>query len=210
MAALYGAFRSFDEAAFETAIDLILARLDLDTAVTNVFLPALRTLGEDWAAGDVSIAQEHFSVNLLRGRLMGLARGWDLGVGPRALLACPPDEYHDVSLILFGLALHRRGWRITFLGSNTPVSEVLASQRNLAPRITVLVATDWPRHSSIIPELTGLPGGSIALAGSTAEEIAAATGCRWLSQDPVSEADILTRELGSSTDGSGHGRRKGR
>ena len=194
-ASLHDAFRSFDELALEAAIDLVLSRLDLDTAIRDVFLPALRTLGEDWEAGRVSVAQEHFSVNVLRGRLMGLARGWDRGFGPRALLACPPAEYHDVSLILFGLALRRRGWRITFLGSDTPIDELLLVRKILAPRLIVLFAAVWADHASLVPELSGSASASVSLAGTTAGPMAAATGRRWLSGDPVTEAEMLTQEF---------------
>lgn len=204
-ATLHDAFRSFDELALEAAIDLVLSRLDLDTAIRDVFLPALRTLGDDWESGRVSVAQEHFSVNVLRGRLMGLARGWDHGFGPRVLLACPPAEYHDVSLILFGLALHRRGWRVTFLGADTPISEVVRVQTGLAPQLTVLFAAIWADHASFVPELSGGASASIALAGTTAGPIAAATGHRWLSGDPVTEAEVLTQEFSASSRPAGSG-----
>ncbi|MEO6045428.1 MAG: MerR family transcriptional regulator [Tepidiformaceae bacterium] len=198
-AALHDAFRSFDDLALEAAIDLVLSRLDLDTAIRDVFLPALQTLGDDWQAGLVSVAQEHFSVNVFRGRLMGLARGWDRGFGPRALLACPPAEYHDVSLILFGLALRRRGWRVILLGADTPIGEVVRVRTSLAPQITVLFAAIWADHASLVPELSGSANASIALAGTTAGPIAAAAGRRWLSGDPVTEAETLTQEFTASS-----------
>lgn len=197
--ALHHAFRSFDELALEAAIDLVLSEFDLDTAIRDIFLPALRALGDDWKAGRVSVAQEHFSVNVLRGRLMGLTRGWDRGFGPRALLACPPAEYHDVSLILFGLALRRRGWRITFLGSDTPIEELLRVRKNLAPQVSVLFAAVWADHAILVPELSGSASASISLAGATAGPIAAATGRRWLSGDPVTEAEALTQEFTASS-----------
>ena len=42
-----------------------------------------------------------------------------------ALLACPPDERHDLGLIAFGVVLRDRGWRITFLGPDTPIETLL-------------------------------------------------------------------------------------
>ncbi|MBK6560347.1 MAG: MerR family transcriptional regulator [Dehalococcoidia bacterium] len=77
---LHGALRGFDDHALEAAIDAVLAALDLDTAIRDVFIPALKAIGDDWAAGTVSVAQEHFAVNVLRARLMALARGWDQGL----------------------------------------------------------------------------------------------------------------------------------
>ncbi len=49
--------------------------------------------------------------------------------GPSALLACPPGEYHDLGLIGFGLVLRERGWRITFLGSDTPIDRSWTAPR---------------------------------------------------------------------------------
>lgn len=195
---LEAAFRSLDDDRLGAAIDRLLATLDLDSAIREVLIPALQTLGSDWASGTVSVAQEHFAVNVLRGRLMALARGWDQGFGPRALLACPPHELHDVSLVLFGLALRRRGWRITFLGANTPLDEVASIQALLSPDLTVLFAANWGEHHSIATELSAHQGAAITLAGSTAGPFAAATGCRWLDSDPVHAATEVTREFAVS------------
>jgi DNA-binding transcriptional MerR regulator len=194
---LDGAARRYDEDALEAAIDLVLARFDLDAAIRDIFIPALRDLGDGWARGEVSVAQEHFTVNVLRGRLMGLARGWDQGFGPRALLACPPGEFHDVSLVMFGLALRRRGWRVTFLGANTPLDELFATQEALEPAQTVLYAADWGQQASLARTLRQHRP-SVVLAGSTADAMGRETGCRTLLEDPVTEAARLTREAAAS------------
>ena len=65
-----------------------------------------------------TVAQEHFASSVVRGRLLGLARGWGVGAGPLALLACLPGELHDLGLIAFGLSLRQRGWRIAYLGAD--------------------------------------------------------------------------------------------
>jgi methanogenic corrinoid protein MtbC1 len=191
---LHAALRHLDETAIEGAIDRVLATFGLDTAIRDLFLPALRELGEDWAAGTVSVAQEHFAVTVLRGRLLALARGWDAGIGPLALLACPPNELHDVSLVMFGLALRRRGWRITFLGADTPAEDIFATEQRIAARLTVLFASNWEGHRALVPLLAANGDRAIALGGATAGPIAEAAGCRWLRGDPVTAAEALTRE----------------
>jgi hypothetical protein len=50
----------------------------------------------------------------MRGRFTGLARGWGGGNGPRAVLACPSGELHDLGLMMFGITLRHRGWRIAY------------------------------------------------------------------------------------------------
>lgn len=195
---LHTALRRFDETAIESAMDRVLAGFGLDTAIRELLLPALRELGDDWAAGTVSVAQEHFAVTVLRGRLLALARGWDAGLGPRALLACPPGELHDVSLILFGLALRRRGWRITFLGANTPTDDIFATEERIAARLTVLFASNWDGHRALVPILAANAARAIALGGATAGPIAEAAACRWLGGDPVAAAEEVTREIATA------------
>ena len=94
-----------DEPGAHAALDRLLASFTLQTVLRDVLLPYLHELGERWERGDASVAQEHFASNVLRGRLLGLARGWGQSAGPRAVLACAPGELHDLALIMFGLTL---------------------------------------------------------------------------------------------------------
>ncbi len=131
----------------------------VDTLLSEVVLPYLRELGERWERGEASVAQEHFASSVLRGRLLGLARGWGLGLGPTAVLACLPGEQHDLGLIAFGLALRARGWRIVYLGSDTPIETVEEVSRQLDPSLVVLNAVTSERVEPVVPRALGLPRG---------------------------------------------------
>lgn len=104
-------------------------------------MPVLRAVGERWAAGQLTIAQEHVATNFLRGRLLGLARGWGQGNGPIALLACPAGERHDLPLMLFGISLRAAGWRIVFLGADVPIPTIEQAVRSIAPAAVILATT---------------------------------------------------------------------
>jgi methanogenic corrinoid protein MtbC1 len=131
----------FDEAGAQQALDRLLATLTLDVVLRDVLMPYLHALGERWVRGDASVAQEHFASNLVRGRLMALARSWDRGTGPRAVLACVEGERHDLPLVGFGLALRGHGWRISYLGADTPVASVVEAADRLAPDAVVVSGT---------------------------------------------------------------------
>ena len=79
--------------------------------------------------------------NVIRGRLAGLARGWGSARGPLALLACPPGELHDLSLMMFGIVLNRNGWRVEYLGANTPIPELVRAVGRSRPELVVVAAT---------------------------------------------------------------------
>jgi DNA-binding transcriptional MerR regulator len=162
---LQAALDAFDGADAHAAFDRLLATVSLDFVVADVVLPYLRDLGERWATGSASVAQEHFASNLVRGRLLSFARDWDAGDGPSLLLACVPGEAHDLGLIILGILASRRGWRVTFLGADTPLDTIRTSIKTIRPTLTVLVATTpglLRKNAADIRELTALTPTAIA------------------------------------------------
>lgn len=187
------ALATFDEARVHAVFDRLLASLSLDTVLAEVVIPYLHELGEAWERGEATVSQEHFASALIRGRLLGLARGWGAGNGPHALLACPGGELHDLGLIAFGLALRSRGWRITYLGQDTPLAAVGEHGDALQPNCVVLAFT---RRGALDHELDALKrmAGTVPVwlagAGATAE-LAERAGALLLATDPVDAADCV-------------------
>jgi DNA-binding transcriptional MerR regulator len=188
------ALEAFDEPRAQAVIDELLAVATIDAALSEVIVPYLHELGERWERGDLSVAQEHFASNVLRGRLLGLARGWGRGTGPRALLACPAGERHDLGLIAFGLALRARGWRIDFLGSDTPTDSIVDAAGALDPALLVVSATAPELLEPLAPELARLARRHrVAVAGVGAQGFDAnAEGVMPLPGDPVGEAERVS------------------
>jgi DNA-binding transcriptional MerR regulator len=192
-AALGRAVEAFDEPGAQAIIDELLATATLDALLSEVVVPFLRDVGDRWERGELSVAQEHFASNVLRGRLLGLARGWGAGAGPRALLACPPDERHDLGLIAFGLALRARGWRIDFLGSDTPVESVIRAAQAVRPDLLVVSSTAPELLQAVAAELAALAREhTVAVAGAGAFGLDAPDGVLTLPGDPVSEASRVS------------------
>ena len=189
-AALRQALDTFDEPAAQAVLDRLMSGLSLPTVLRDFVVPYLTELGERWERGAASVAQEHFASNILRGRLAGLARGWGSGHGPRAVLACPPGELHDLALMVFGIMLNRNGWRIDYLGMSTPVEELERTADETHPDLIVLAATLPETLEPLTPELTALARRApLTLAGAGATpQIAGAIGARLLTGDPVTEA----------------------
>ena len=189
-----------DEQAANTALDRLLSAYTVEMVLQDVVLPYLHRLGERWETGEISVAQEHFASNLLRGRLLGLAQGWGQGQGPGAILACLPGEHHELGLLTFGVALRRRGWRITYLGTNSPISAVADIAPTLTPAVVVLLSMDpdnFLDHAREIEQLTKQVPVVIAGPGAT-PQIARQTQTRVLDQDPVSAAGTIDRDHSAS------------
>jgi len=190
-AALRQALDAFDEPAAQAVLDRLLADMSVAAVLRDVVMPYLADLGERWQRGTVSVALEHFASNVIRGRLGGLARGWGSGHGPRALLACPPGELHDLALMVFGIVLNRNGWRIEYLGTSTPVEELKRAVDASRPDLVVVAATLRGTLEPLRPELAALARRApLALAGAgVTAEIASDVGARLMADDPVTEAE---------------------
>ncbi len=193
-AALARAFDGYDEPAAQAVLDRLFGTLTVETVLREVLLPYLHELGERWARGAASVAQEHFASNVIRGRLASLGRGWGHGRGPRAVLACAPDELHDIALLAFGVVLNRAGWRIGYLGASTPIGDLIRLAGATRPDLVVVSATRPERFALIAAELTRLAGTvPLALAGPGATgELADAVGARLLTGDPVTAAENVS------------------
>jgi MerR family transcriptional regulator, light-induced transcriptional regulator len=191
---LVRAFERFDEADANAILDDALARYTVVTFVSDVVLPALRGIGDGWQRGRVSVAQEHFATALLRGRMLGIGRNWGVGAGPRALLACPSDERHDLGLIAFGLLLRERGWRITFLGGETPMETIAQASAELDPAAIVIAAVASEPLQAAAEQIRALAAvAPLSLGGAGADQrLADELGAGLLDQDPVEAAAQLS------------------
>jgi MerR family transcriptional regulator, light-induced transcriptional regulator len=188
------ALDAFDEPRAQAILDRLLALATLETLLSEVVVPYLQELGERWQSGEASVAQEHFASAVLRGRLLGLARGWGLGLGPAAVLACLPGEQHDLGLIAFGLALRARGWRIVYLGPDTPIDTVADVSRQIEPSLVVLNAVSRERVRPVLPKLRALTRHHrVALGGGAADDrVLEKSGILALTGNPTAEAARVT------------------
>jgi MerR family transcriptional regulator, light-induced transcriptional regulator len=194
-ARLLAAIRSYDEDAVHTVLDESLAAFGFEAVLRELILPTLTQVGLASDTDTLGISQEHFASNLIRGRLLSLARLWGRGGGPLALLACAPGEAHDISLLAFGLLLRSHGWRILFLGADTPIATFAQTAKTTRPDIAVLTsfdpalleaeATPLRRLARTVPLVFSGPGAS--------EALCARVGVRRLDGDLVAAANEIAR-----------------
>ena len=191
---LRDALDDFDNERAHAALDRLLATVSIEAALAEVVLPYLRDLGDRWSRGEASVAQEHFASNLIRGRLLGLARDWSRGAGSAVVLACPPGEEHDLGLIVFGLAAARRGCRIIFLGADTPI-DTIADAVAATHSATLVLATSrvdpLRTHRGELRELASHVRVLVCGTGASADDVAAMGG-EVLAGGPLEAAIAIT------------------
>jgi methanogenic corrinoid protein MtbC1 len=170
--------------------------LGLATAIQSVLLPYLREVGNRWQKSEITVAGEHFASGIVRRRLLAAADGWERGSGPIALLACAPGEQHDIGLVCLGVSLHSyHGWRVKYLGADTPLPDLVRAARVIQPDLVVTSAVTPARffpETERWRELSSEFVIGIGGAGASAR-LARTIGATYLSGDPVGAAGRIAR-----------------
>ncbi len=153
---LASALAAFDETSADRVLQQLLAAYAVTAVLRDVVLPYLHEVGEWWEQRRISVAQEHFASHFLQTRVHALSRGWDRGLGPRAVLAAAPGDYHTLGITCFGIALHRLGWRVVCLGAATPIEmicEVAEATEASLVGVSASIAGLLEPHAATLAEL---------------------------------------------------------
>lgn len=156
-------------------------------AIRQVVFPVVRTLGDAWHQGLITISQEHYVSQLAR--RMALAR-LDASDAARRrtpiLLACAPKERHELGLLLLACELQDRGRPVLYLGAEMPVGAFLATLDAVGATLAVVsitipeALTPWLERRNDVQRrrnvtfVWGGPGATLAqgkLAGVTTESV---------------------------------------
>jgi len=114
----------------------------LETLLIDVIAPALVDIGEAWRAGRIDIATEHLVSAFLRQRLsMWLTTGPVARAGRPLVLACAPNEWHELGLLMLAVLLRRRRWPVAYLGQAMPLDDLVQFVRTVHAPLVVLSAT---------------------------------------------------------------------
>jgi DNA-binding transcriptional MerR regulator/methylmalonyl-CoA mutase cobalamin-binding subunit len=137
------AVERFDVAGLTAELGSALAALGTADFVRKICGVLLHEAGDRWEHGHLSIGQEHLLSSALHSMLHALLH-W--GRRPRAghvLLATAPGEAHEAGILMTALLLSEAGVAVTYLGCETPASEILvAVERCSDVRVVGLGATD--------------------------------------------------------------------
>lgn len=193
VAELLDAVAAYDATGVDRLLEGAFA-LGRPAAIRDVLMPALHEIGERWASGALTIAHEHFASHLAERRLMRqIAAQPPAGKGPLALLACPSGERHTLGLLSFGVALVEHGWRIAYLGADTPIEQVVDAAERMRPDAIVMSATEPERltdHAGAIAALRAEHRTLVAGRGAT-KAVARRLRVDRLALDPVTSAAAL-------------------
>lgn len=126
--------------------------LGFDATLEELALPALREVGEGWASGRYSVADEHVATGVVTswlGAVRSELPATDLGP-PLYLLATPEGEQHSLAVYALELLLRLRGVSSLALGGSVPAADVARETTRFEPSGVVLgIARRSARRSAV-------------------------------------------------------------
>ena len=90
--------------------------------------PFMTRVGDDWEAGRMEIRHEHFASGCLSDFLREVRDPFDREAkGPRVAAALLAGDAHEGGLLMVSVLLAVRGYRVIYLGADTPTDQVAAT-----------------------------------------------------------------------------------
>lgn len=129
------------ERVMRTAMDSGASPAEIDM---ELITPALFLVGDKWALGEISVADEHLASEIAL-RLLALQRvAWRAKRGRRAqrvMLLAPEGERHVIGLNMACDLLHTAGYDTLLLGADVPLADIAVAASRHAADVIAFTAT---------------------------------------------------------------------
>jgi len=137
---LYAALADGEETLARQRLERLAGGVTITDLCDHLIAPALRQIGDDWAAGRVSIAQEHRAAAICERLICALAR--QPGGRPRgvAVVTTPPGERHALPALMAAVCLRGERWLVHHLAADLPADEVTRLAGQAGAGLVVLSA----------------------------------------------------------------------
>jgi methanogenic corrinoid protein MtbC1 len=117
-------------------------------------------IGASWHAGETEVWEEHFATAVVRTIVEAchplVAEQATRSNGRVAVLATPPEEYHDLGLRMIADRFALAGWTTHLLGASVPLDELIAAISELGAHAVVLSASTHFHRLGLRPYVDGL------------------------------------------------------
>lgn len=160
--ALHKAAKGLDKKFIEAALRKDLAQYGVEQSWSEVIVPLLLIVGNEWEASGDGIEVEHLLTEVLKGILREHVEDIKKPVNAHpVLLASVGDELHSLALHALAAALAERKIETYFLGARTPLEALSAMITRSAPPAVFLWAqlskNADPKFFNDIPAIRPMP-----------------------------------------------------
>jgi DNA-binding transcriptional MerR regulator/methylmalonyl-CoA mutase cobalamin-binding subunit len=160
IAAALQATRRLDGAELQAVLERAAVTLGVPVFIDEVVAPALVRVGHGWADGSLSVAQEHMATAIFRRVLGWLFRVYQVrDAAPRLIVATPPGQVHELGALMVATSAAAEGWRVTYLGPDLPVSDLVNAVGQTGARAVAISAVYVPEEVDLLATLREMRAG---------------------------------------------------
>lgn len=122
------ASRGLDSERLESVLRRAEVAIGRYATVRHVIHEVLEEIGERWARGDTRIAEEHLTSAVIRNVLGDIVSARPAEAGAAGIvIAAPAGHRHELGCLMAGAAAGMQGWRVVYLGADTPAEEIASA-----------------------------------------------------------------------------------
>ncbi|MFP5020814.1 cobalamin B12-binding domain-containing protein [Pseudonocardia phyllosphaerae] len=147
--------RGDEYAAVDIVVDALRDGLGAECVLLDVIGAVQQRVGTEWAANNITVAQEH-AATAINDRVIGtlaLTNGRGSGERGRVTVACVDGEWHALPARLLAEVLRLRGFTVDYLGAQVPTQHLITHLHRTGPdavALSSMIATRLPTaHATI-------------------------------------------------------------
>ena len=120
---LLSAAFEFDTSLFEETLHAAFEKLGFEKCILKVVYPYFEKVGLLWMNDEAIPAQEHFSSNIIRNKIINAIDKLQTPVGNIApvILFTPDDEHHEIPLLFAHYLFKKHNKEVIYLGTNVSI-----------------------------------------------------------------------------------------
>lgn len=151
------AIMALDAPTLDTLLRRVIAREGVPWFLEELVPALMRTVGDGWATGGLTIAHEHVASAAVIAIVLETIRAVrSAPSAPRLLVATPSGERHAVGAALSAAAASIDGWSIVYLGADVPNADIAAAAAATDARALALSIVYVEDRAAIVTEVRGL------------------------------------------------------
>jgi methanogenic corrinoid protein MtbC1/DNA-binding XRE family transcriptional regulator len=172
------------EAADQVIFSCLVEKFDLPTLYLKILTPAQQEIGKLWSRGKINIAEEHLATQLtlrqmdrIRTTIQPAAKK-----GFKVMVTSVEGDQHFLGARMLADFFLAEGWEVDYLGSNTPIQDLVEFIRRRRPEVIALSSSVKESLSNLeksveairkLPVQPGILIGGAAVNGQASEKLKA-------------------------------------
>jgi methanogenic corrinoid protein MtbC1 len=156
---LVNALLNLDESRADDVLSEAHSLHPVEAVMFELIHPALVQIGQMWHDGIINTTTEHYGSSYIYGRLRALlSLSSSIKSAPAVIVACAPTDQHELGPLMLAVMLRRTGYRVYYVGANTPVADLFEMARQISPLAVMVSASTAHALEQLSREQTFLRG----------------------------------------------------